>query len=380
MNIGAIGLLIGALAGVYLRGLFFNYNMIWQSTFVSDPGTISIFLNILLGPASLILDGSLINLETVESLLNPDGTSAAPWIHKLALSAFLFIFIPRTLLALGYAKLAKRKIKTIDISQDYYQAILRDTRENLINVIRDEVENIISKKIDKTAHSITNFVIDDYYEKIIVPELVAFREKGGKIRKLEKSLFKSQEEFEPILSGYLKKVQHEFKESVLTEVNLFLGRKFDIDISTSGTYLAQSDKIDQTLPSRVAEDIGDTIGGTIVTGVAVAAGSISGGLGKSLGIAIISGLLGVSGPIGLLIGSLITVAALAGIYKVGRDQISDFIKDVYLPPVVIKLALSDSKITKARQDTFLHTQNEIKKILEPKIDEVSSEILKDITY
>ena len=30
MNIGAIGLLIGALAGVYLRGLFFNYNMIWQ--------------------------------------------------------------------------------------------------------------------------------------------------------------------------------------------------------------------------------------------------------------------------------------------------------------------------------------------------------------
>ncbi len=47
-------------------------------------------------------------------LLNPDGTSAAPWIHKLALSAFLFIFIPRTLLALGYAKLAKRKIKTVE--------------------------------------------------------------------------------------------------------------------------------------------------------------------------------------------------------------------------------------------------------------------------
>jgi len=380
MNYSTVGLVIGALAGVYLRGLFFNYNMVWQSTFVSDAATIRIFLNVFLGPASLLLDGSLINLETVKLLLQPGGTSAAPWIHKLALSAFLFVVIPRILLATGYLKLAKRKVKTIDLSQAYFGKILNDKRDNLIKVIREGIKDIITRKINQTSRSITNFVIDDYFEKIIVPRLIEFRSKGGKIRKLEKALFDSQDEFEPILLRYLNKIQNEFSDAVLTEINLFFGRKFDIEISASGNYQAKSDNIDQKLPSKLAEDIGDTLSGTLVTAIAVAAGSISGGLGKSLGIAIISGLLGVSGPIGLLIGSVITAAALAGIYKMGRDQISDLIKDVYLPSVVVKLALSDTKINEARKETHSHTQNEIKNILEPRINEVTETILKDITY
>ncbi len=380
LNVSAASLLLGALIGVYFRGLLFNYNIIWQSTFITDINTIRIVLNIILGPASIIIDGHLLTHKTIELLLTPEGTSAAPWIHKFALTTVLFIFIPRILMAIFYAKIANRKIKHVDIKQKYYNLILKNNRENLIDVIRERLYEIITRKINKLSVSISEFVIKDYYEKIIVPILISYRENGGKIRKLESDLLKSQEEFEPIISGYLMNVEKDFRESILTEINLFLGQKLDIEISTLGDSQPQSDNIDQKLSNTIAEDIGDALGGTIVTGVAVAAGTISGGLGKSLGIAIISGLLGVSGPIGLLIGSLITLVALGGIYKIRRDQISGMIKDINLPSMVVKMALTDAKIEKAREDTYTHTQNEIKRVLEPKIKEVTNDILKIIAY
>jgi len=380
MNISAIGLLIGALVGVYFRGLFFNYNMIWQSTFVSEPETIRAILNILFGTASIILEGNWISPETVQTLLEPGGTPAGPWIHKMALTTLLIIFIPRAIIALIYNMLAGKSVKPLDINKPYFTDKILKNREKLVDVIRDGIREIISKKINKIGQTISTFVIKDYYEKIIVPILTTFREKGGKIRTLEDKLIESQEQFEPILLNYLQEIQEEFSDSVLTEINLFLGRKLDIDISTVSTYQPQSNEIDQRLPSKIAEDIGDTIGGTIVTTVALAVGSVSGGIGKSLGIAIISGLLGVSGPVGLLIGGVITAITLGGVYKLKRDQISGMIKDAPLPSFVTSVTLTDSKIEKARKETYTHTENEIKKMLEPKIDEVTENILKDLTY
>jgi hypothetical protein len=380
LNASAVGLLIGALTGVYFRGLFYNYNIIWQSTFVSEPETIRTMLNILYGPATLILDGNWVSPEMVRTLMHPEGAMAGPWIHKMALTTLLFIFIPRTLLSVYFARKSKYSTKEIDISQSYYKDSILKNRESLVEIIREGIREIISKKIEKTALSITDFVINDYFEKIIVPILTSFRNKGGKIRKLEEDLLRSQHEFVPILSGYLDNIQDSFKQAILTEINLFLGRKFEIDISNSATHQPQSDQMDQKLPRRLAEDISDTLGGTIVTGVTLAAGAIRGGLGKSLGIAIISGLIGVSGPIGLLIGSLLTLAAVGGAYTMGRDKISKLIKEIYLPPLVIKMALSDAKIEKARQDTFSHTQSEIKKVLEPKVNEITDAVLKDIAY
>lgn len=380
MNVSAIGLLLGALIGVYFRGLFFKYNIVWVSTFVSEPKTIQLILNVLFGTASLILDGHLISTETVLQLLSHEGTLAGPWIHKMALTTMLFIFIPRFLLATYFARKSNSSTKNIDISETYYQDTILKNRESLVEVIREGINEIITKKINKLGHTISDFVINDYYEKIIAPILVNFRENGGKIRKLENELLASQEKFEPILLNYLKDVQEDFRDSVLTEINLFLGRKLIIDINTVSTYQPRSDEIDQRLPGKIAADIGDTIGGTIVTTVALAVGSISGGIGKSLGIAIISGLLGVSGPVGLLIGGVITAVTLGGFYKLKRDQISGMIKDIPLPAFVTVVTIPDSKIEKARVETKEHTEKEIKKMLKPKIDEVTETILRDITY
>ncbi len=379
-NASAASLLTGAVAGVYFRGLFFQYNIIWQSTFVSEPETIRRILNIFFGPASLLINGKLIGLNEVTALLSETGTLAGPWIHLMVLTVFLAIFLPRTILAVYYYVKSLSSMGRINYDDSYYRNTVLKNRESLIGIIKEGIREIITKKINKISRTIAEFVIRDYYQKIIEPILVRFREKGGKIRKLEEELFASQEQFEPILLNYLKEVQEEFRSSILTETNLFLGRKLNFDIDTFSTYQPRSDEIDRRLPGRIAEDIGDTIGGTIVTTVSLAAGAVSGGIGKSLGIAIISGLLGVSGPVGLLIGGVITAITLGGFYQVKREKISGMVKDIPLPPVVTSVTLTESRIEKGRKETRIHTESEIRKMLTPKIDEVTDTILRDMTY
>jgi hypothetical protein len=379
LNASAVALLTGAIAGVYFRGLFYNYNMIWASTFISEPATIKTILNILFGFASRLIEGSWITSQDVSGLIETGGSSAGPWIHKMVLTCFIVIFIPRSIMAFWFSKKAEKSTENINLNDPYYIDIL-ENRESIMGIIDEGVKEIISKKISKIGTTISDFVIKDYYDKIIAPILVSFREKGGKIRTLENELLESQTKFEPILLNYLEEVQEEFQSSILTEINLFLGRKFDLDINTLSTYQPQSDEIDQRLPSRIASDIGDTLSGTIVTTIALAVGAISGGIGKSLGIAIISGLIGVSGPIGLLIGALITAITLGGMYSLKREKFSGMIKDIPLPSIAIKATLTDSKIEKTRKETITHTEKEIQKMLKPKIEEVSKTILRDLTY
>jgi hypothetical protein len=380
MNISAIGLLSGALLGVYFRGLFFNYNMIWLSTFISEPETIRSLLNMFFGLANILMEGTWINPAQVQQLLLQDGTPAGSWIHKMALTSLLIIFIPRLALSIHFITRAKRSLNPLNLSEDYYQNNILKDREKLIDVIRENIFEIITKKIGKTGETISKFVIEDYYEQFIMPILIEFREKGGKIKDLESKLLHSQKRFEPMLLNYLEEVQEEFRDGVLTELNLFLGRKLDIDINTVSTYQPKSDGLDQKLAGRMASDIGDTIGGTIVTTVSLAAGTISGGIGKSLGIAIISGLLGVSGPVGLLIGGIITAATLGSVYKRKRTQISGLVKDIPLPAFAVKATLTDAKIEKTKKETYEHTEKEINNMLEPKIEEVTQNILRDLTY
>ncbi len=379
LNINSIGLVLGALSGIYIRGLFFKYNVIWESTFIDNPETIRFILNIIFGPANYLIYGNLISTNQVMQLLSESGMPAASWIHIMSLTTVLYVVLPRTLLAIFYAVKAKYYIRNIDINDPYFANHVIKSRDALMDEVKREIEEILRKKIDRTAISISDFVVHDYFDKIIVPILLDFRDKGGKIKELEKRLKESQKEFEPILVDYLSQVQEDFRESVLTQINLFLGRNFDIDINTTDQYKPQSNAIDKDISGNIASNISDTLGGTFVTTIALTVGSLTGGLGKSLGIAILSSLLGVSGPIGLLIGAVATAVTLGGFYKVNKDKITDYIKNIPVPPAVAAMTLTDKKIEKARMQTREHTIKEVKKMLEPKIDIVVENILNEIT-
>lgn len=91
LHLGSMALALGALGGLYLRGLVLEYRAVWESTFLSQATT-ERALGALFAPASLL---SGIRVPALE----PGGGPAAAWIHLYAISVGLFVLVPRSLLA-----------------------------------------------------------------------------------------------------------------------------------------------------------------------------------------------------------------------------------------------------------------------------------------
>ena len=101
LHLSAALLALGAVAGMYVRGLGFEYLAGWESTFLSAEAVHGL-LAMVLGPASALAGIALPGPEHIASLrftpLQP-GEGAARWIHLYALTAALFVVLPRLALA-----------------------------------------------------------------------------------------------------------------------------------------------------------------------------------------------------------------------------------------------------------------------------------------
>jgi len=82
-------------AGMYARGLTFEYRATWESTFLSVDA-VQALLGALLSPALALLGSELPPLEPLRA---PATGPAALWIHAWALTATLLVIAPRLLLA-----------------------------------------------------------------------------------------------------------------------------------------------------------------------------------------------------------------------------------------------------------------------------------------
>lgn len=91
----------GLIAGLYLRGIAFDYRAGWDSTFL-DAGGARALLSVLYGPASWLTGIAIPDAAPLEAIRwrNGPGESAARWIHLLAATALIFVVIPRVVLAL----------------------------------------------------------------------------------------------------------------------------------------------------------------------------------------------------------------------------------------------------------------------------------------
>jgi hypothetical protein len=91
---------VGLIAGLYLRGVVFRYDAGWESTFLG-PGAVRGVLTLLYGPAAALANIALpVSLTEVEALrfrAGAQGVNAAPWIHLIAVTAALYIILPRLL-------------------------------------------------------------------------------------------------------------------------------------------------------------------------------------------------------------------------------------------------------------------------------------------
>jgi hypothetical protein len=344
LHLGALGLAAGAVLGMYVRGLFFAYHVVWSSTFINDPGVAAFLVRCLLGPAALVLGWPPPDRADVMRLLTPEGDPAAPWIHLYAVTALLVIGIPRTLLAIHTSRqLARvRHEARIDLDEAYYRAVLERARAVSPEKLRDALRHAVEEECQSFAARLAGFVCETLYDREITPALWRFRDEGGTLADLETRLRAQCEAFAPALARELPSAERVLETALVMRVRRLLGDEGDLDAAAAGRLLddvgAASARAAMHFGERLSGDLSAVIAAVVSGAVALAVGTVTGGFGESLGIALLAGLVE-SGPIGWLIGAIGALVAAGAGFWLGRAKLREGVKSVPLPSAALKVAL-----------------------------------------
>ena len=141
LHAAAAALALGLIAGLYLRGLVFDYRVGWQSTFLT-PEVAHAVVTTLLTPAALLSGIALPDVAAFAAMREGDGPAtggapAAAWIHLLALTLLLAVALPRVLLAAlarGRARWRSARFP-LPLEQPYYQRLARLQRGGSARVV-----------------------------------------------------------------------------------------------------------------------------------------------------------------------------------------------------------------------------------------------------
>jgi hypothetical protein len=110
---------LGAVFALYARGLVFDYQAGWDSTFL-QPDQVHALLQLLLGPAAWLAGLPLPDATSLAGLRLSagGGESAAPWIHRWALTLLLVVVLPRGLLAGWSWRRARQLANALSLPDD----------------------------------------------------------------------------------------------------------------------------------------------------------------------------------------------------------------------------------------------------------------------
>ena len=134
----AAALAAGLIAGLYLRGLAFEYRVTWESTFL-DPVTVRRILAAALAPGSFVTGlqvPSVDELAAMRSGAAPAAANAAQWLHLIAATIAVVVIVPRLLLGLAAWLIERHRRTRIDVqlADAYYQRLLRGFRGGRVRV------------------------------------------------------------------------------------------------------------------------------------------------------------------------------------------------------------------------------------------------------
>lgn len=125
LHLAAALLASGLLAGLYLRGMVFEYRASWESTFL-DAGNVRGLLASALAPGAALTGMAVPAAEALAAIRAPAGENAARWLHLMAANVALVVIVPRVLLAL-FAWCVERHRAThlpIALADAYFQRLL----------------------------------------------------------------------------------------------------------------------------------------------------------------------------------------------------------------------------------------------------------------
>jgi type IV secretory pathway VirB2 component (pilin) len=380
LHYSAASLAIGATVGMYFRGLFHGYEVVFTSTFIRSEETVLALVNVVFGPAFFLSRLLSLDLEgevDIARLLTAGGDPAEPWLHLFAMMVVTAIVIPRAALGAWQGrKIQKMKSNLPLLFDRYYGEIIESP-------IRSLIEQEVRKGFGRFAQSTASFVRTDLYDGQIVPKLEGFREKGGRIVELRSEIRNATEAFAPEVKTFVSdRALPEFQRSVSVGVEKVvkeIGTDF-IGLKESEELLAE---IQVKAPEASADAIGhgysDAISAAIAVSIAIALGTISGGFGAELEIAILAVLLGTTGPVGFVIGALIGILVAGAGWWFGREKITEFVESIELPAAVVRTTLWESRFQKlvddGRKQCYESVKARVEAEMEPMVPRITEEVL-----
>ncbi|WP_136709465.1 DUF2868 domain-containing protein [Agromyces sp. H66] len=125
LHLAAAATALGVIAGLYLRGLAFEYRATWESTFL-DAEQVRGLLAVTLAPGSWLTGIPIPDVAEVAAIRAPDSENAATWMHLLAGSVASVVVIPRLVLALVSGLVERRRAARIalPLTDPYYRRLV----------------------------------------------------------------------------------------------------------------------------------------------------------------------------------------------------------------------------------------------------------------
>jgi len=376
LHLGSVFVATGAVAGMYFRGLFQGYRVVWDSTFIVKQESVATFIRALFGPSlwlSNLFGLDLANQISIGRLLTPAGDEADGWIHLFAISVLVAVVLPRLALAAWESTRIDRLSKNIGLPLDRYYG------EVIEGPIRLLIEKEVAAQAQRFSAEVADFVASKLYDEQIVPKLVSFRQAGGRVSDLKAELTSMTVGFLPkiqsfITDGAVPKMQAALSQR-LGEVLKSIGTSFidvkDPQIAFEEVSIFPAGRTELKISNEFSRAIAFSIG----TSIALAVATVGGGIGEQLGVAIIATVLGTTGPIGFLIGLIAGAVVAAGAWWFGKDKITETVEHVLLPAAVVRAALWQSRF----QRLLAQAREKCEEAVRAKVDEKLQTIIPQIT-
>jgi hypothetical protein len=375
---------IGAVIGMYVRGLFFDYNVVWRSTFIRDADVVSLILQCFLGPAALFLGQPLPDASEAVLLMTPAGVPAAKWIHLYAVSAALFVIIPRMAMALvaSIRRQAIARKMPLDLRADYFQRLIAIGRTRQVQRLEEAIGADVRVQCAGFSDALATFVCETLYDGRIVPRLEEYREQGGAVQALEESIGRECESFQAELEQYLPVAQRDFERSLSESIERTIGTRLAVlTVPTEGITREVgtiSEGSSHQVPTLLGRRLADLVSASVSAAVAVAAGTVSGGIGKTLGTAIVVGLLGTTGPVSFVIGAVGVLLVGGAGWWLGRDTLAGGLKRINLPGLVVRATLW--RLGKITADGREQCRKSVKELMDRELEPLTPKIAEQIWH
>lgn len=128
LHLGAALFAAGVVAGMYIRGLAFEYRASWESTFLG-PDIVHALLTLALSPGAWLTGLGVPDTAHIASIrrgADPGSENAALWLHLYAATVLVVVVVPRLVLALIDLTLERRRARfAVPLGEPYFRRLLR---------------------------------------------------------------------------------------------------------------------------------------------------------------------------------------------------------------------------------------------------------------